>query len=594
MFKIKGDQFYLDKKPFIIRSGAIHYFRVPKEYWKDRLEKLKACGLNTVETYVAWNLHEKRQGEYNFTAELDIRTFILTAKELGLYVIIRPGPYVCAELDSGGFPAYIFKDRNINLRCCDEKYLEYVKTWFSRLFKEFKDLQVNCGGNVIAMQIENEYGSYGNDKEYIKSLKAIMEEQGANCLLFTADGGGDDVYVSGGGVDGVYKALTFGTSVKTAFDCLKGRNFGPKCCMEFWDGWFDHWQEKHHVRSVESLMKEITVFLDEGISFNLYMFHGGTNFGFIAGANMVETYNPTTTSYDYGAPIGEYGNYTPFYTALREELLKRDGLLENERPLPSAPQTQNLGKVELVESASLFNNLDNLSTMVKSTCPLSFADMNMTSGYAYYSVEIEGKYNKGEETNLWGNTSLTICNLNDLGYLYVNGKYKGRYYRNDAKRLHNLNMHDVKGEEFNGKIDVGVFVEGMGGVNYGPFFGEQKGLGSLMIFKQYVYHFKNWALPMDDLSNLNYDGENKVPCFLRGTFKAEKKDCFIKLDGFTKGFVSVNGKNLGRFWNVGPQKTLYLPGCWLKEGENEIIVFEQEGFKKPQIEIINYPILSNE
>ena len=591
MFEIRGDQFYLDGKPFVVRAGAIHYFRVPREYWKDRLEKLKACGLNTVETYVSWNLHEKKQGEYDFSDMLDIREFISIARQLGLYVIVRPGPYICAEFDCGGFPAYLYKDKNINLRCCDDKYLEYVKVWYARLFKEFVDLQITKGGNIIAMQIENEYGSYGNDKEYILAIKKIMEDLGADCLLFTADGGGNNAYVSGGGVDGVYTALTFGSRVNTAFDCLKGRSFGPKCCMEFWDGWFEHWGDEQHHRPVDELMAEMKDFLDNDISFNLYMFHGGTNFAFTAGANMVHGYEPTVTSYDYGAPIGEYGNYTPFYTALREELLKRDGLTDEQRPLPPAPQTQNIGKVELTEFASLKGNLDNLSTEIKSTCPLSFADMDMTNGYAYYSTEIEGRYTAGEETDLWGNTSITLCNLNDLGYLYLDGKYKGRYYRNDAKQLHNLAMHDVKHQSFDGKLKVEVFVDAMGGVNYGPFFGEQKGLGALMMFQQYVYHWKCRALPMDNLDKLCYDGKNQVPCFLKGKFNANKKDCFVKLDGFTKGFVTVNGKNLGRYWIEGPQQTLYLPGCWLKDGENEIIVFEQEGFSEPVIEIIDHPIL---
>lgn len=592
MLKIVDDKFYLKGKPFVIRSGAIHYFRVPKEYWKDRMKKLKNCGLNTVETYVAWNLHEKKQGEYDFSDMLNLREFILTAKELGLYVIVRPGPYICAEYDCGGFPAYLFKDKNINLRCCDEKYLQYVRIWYKRLFEEFIDLQITKGGNVIAMQIENEYGSYGNDKEYIKSIKTIMEDLGADCLLFTADGGGNDAYISGGGVNGVYSALTFGSRAKTAFDCLKGRSFGPKCCMEFWDGWFEHWGEKKQHRPVDELMSEMRYFLDNDISFNLYMFHGGTNFGFTAGANMSKDYQPTTTSYDYGAPIGEYGNYTPFYYDLRKELLLRDGLTENDRPLPHAPKTQKIGKVVLTEFAGLFSNLDNLSKEVESTCPLTFAQMDMTNGYAYYSTEIEGRYTKDKDKDLWGNTSITLCNLNDLGYLYVDGKYNGRYYRNDATHLHNLAIHNVQIEGFDGKKKIDVLVEAMGGVNYGPFFGEQKGLGALMIFKQYVYHWKCRALTMDNLDKLCFDGKKSVPCFLKGTFKAKKKDCFIKLDGFTKGFVSVNGRNLGRFWEVGPQQTLYLPGCWLNNGDNEIIIFEQEGYKEAEVEIIDFPIFN--
>lgn len=591
MFEIVGNQFHLNGKPFVIRAGAIHYFRVPREYWKDRLEKLKACGLNTVETYVSWNLHEKKQGEYDFTDMLDIREFILTAQELGIYVIVRPGPYICAEFDHGGFPAYLFKDKNVKLRCMDDKYLGYVKAWFERLFKEFIDLQITNGGNIIAMQIENEYGSYGNDKQYILAVKKIMQDLGSNCLLFTADGGNDDAYVSGGSVDEVYKTLTFGSKVNTAFDCIEGRSFGPKCCMEFWDGWFGHWGENLQTRPAEEVMVEINAFLDNDYSFNLYMFHGGTNFGFTAGANMTHDYEPTITSYDYVAPLGEYGNYTPLFTAIRKEILKREGVTEEQLPLPKSVETQSVGKVELKEFAGLFGNLDNLSREVESTWPLSFAQMDMTNGYAYYSTEIEGKYTEMPPDSIeepWVNTELKLCNLNDLGYLYLNGKYKGRYWRNDAKQLHDMAMHSVEFGNLDGKMKVDLFVEAMGGVNYGPFFGEQKGLGALIIFKQYVYHWKCRALPMDNLDKLVFDGKKQVPCFLKGKFKAEQKDCFVKLDGFTKGFVTVNGRNIGRYWNIGPQQALYLPGCWLKE-ENEIIVFEQEGFNQPIIEIVDHP-----
>ena len=564
---------------------------MPREYWKDRLEKLKACGLNTVETYVSWNLHEKKFGEYDFTDMLNIREFILTAQELGLYVIVRPGPYICAEFDCGGFPAYLYKDKNMKLRCMDDKYLSYVRTWFERLFKEFIDLQITNGGNIIAMQIENEYGSFGNDKEYILTLKKMMEELGANCLLFTADGGNNDAYVSGGGVDGVYTALTFGSKVDTAFDCVEGRSFGPKCCMEFWDGWFGHWGEKLDTRKADEVMAEIDTFLENDYSFNLYMFHGGTNFGFTAGANMTYKYAPTVTSYDYVAPLGEYGNYTPLYTAIRKGILQKDGISEEDLPLPKDAETQYVGKVELTEFASLSGNLDNLSKEVESTCPLTFAEMDMTNGYAYYSTEIVGKYTKEQPEPYdapWGNTTLKLCDLNDLGYLYVDGKYKGRYWRNDAEYLRNIAIHNVECDDFNGKMKIDLFVEAMGGVNYGPFFGEQKGLGALMLFKQNVYHWKCRALPMNNLEKLEFDGKKQVPCFLKGKFKAEQKDCFVRLDGFTKGFVAVNGINIGRYWNIGPQQALYLPGCWLKE-ENEIIVFEQEGFNQPIIEIVDKP-----
>ena len=593
MFTIKGDKFYLNDKPIVLRSGAMHYFRVPKEYWEDRLKKLKAMGLNTVETYVAWNLHEKTQGEYDFNDMLDIHEFILLAKSLSLYVIIRPGPYICAEFDNGGFPAYLYKDKNVVLRSSEPTYLEYVKSWFTRLFEEFSDLQISKGGNVIAMQIENEYGSYGSDKAYLKALVDMYKELGIDCLLFTADGGAKDAFTSGGSLPEIYKTLTFGSTPKTAFDCLNGIETGPKCCMEFWVGWFDNWLTDHHSRPVEDVMKDLQYFIDNDISFNLYMFTGGTNFSFTAGANLVDEYLPTITSYDYGAPLGEYGNYTPLYHAIRKSILKRDRIKEEDLPLPSEVKTQNVGAVKLTKSASLLSNLDNISKPIKSHVPLSFADMGMTNGYAFYSTKIKGKYTLApyEMAGLWTDTSLTLCNLNDLGYLYIDGKFNGRYWRNDAKRLHKFAMHSVELGDFNGEKKIDLLVDAMGGVNYGAFMGEQKGIEALMISQQFVYDWECRALDMNKLESLDFDGKNQVPCFLMGEFTAKKQDCFVKLDGFTKGFVVVNGKNLGRYWNIGPQKTLYLPGCYLNDGINKIIVFEQEGYHSPQIEIIDHPIL---
>ena len=244
MLEIKDGKFYLNGEEFHIYSGCIHYFRVPEQLWEDRLAKLKAAGLNTVETYVAWNMHEPKKGEYNFSGPADIVKFIKIAQKLGLYVILRPGPYICAEWDLGGLPGWMLADKNVVLRCMNKAYLSYVKEWFEVLFDKVRDLQITRGGNIIAMQIENEYGSYGNDKEYLMYIKDVMVSCGAEVLLFTADGNWCNM-VSGGGLDGVYKALTFGSNAKGAFGALDGlqdENM-PKTCMEFWDGWFDHWGE---------------------------------------------------------------------------------------------------------------------------------------------------------------------------------------------------------------------------------------------------------------------------------------------------------------------------------------------------------------
>lgn len=584
MTEIKEGGFYLDGKPLKIYSGAMHYFRIPEEYWEDRLLKLRAAGLNTVETYVAWNLHEPAKGTFDFSGMLDIRKFLRTAQELGLYAIVRPGPFICAEWDTGGFPGWLLADRNMRLRCSDAVYLSHVADWYRRLFAEIEGAQIGRGGNVIAMQIENEYGSYGNDKSYLRSVEKIMRDCGAETFLFTADGAGC-YFLSGGKLPDVYAALTFGSHADTAFDCLAGQQDGaPKTCMEFWDGWFDHWGEEHHVRPKEECLSEVRTFLDTGCNFNLYMFHGGTNFGFTAGANKDADYMPTVTSYDYGAPLGEYGNYTPLYMGIREMMLDARGISPQSLPLPPAPETQEIGRVELTEFASLRGNLEGISRVKFSPAPCALDDFGMTSGYVWYKAEVEGRY---------ADFNLYFSDVHDRAYVYLDGEQAGILWRNDAGKGKDVppRMHGIFHPALNGKMTVEVLVDAMGGINYGYEIGERKGLGDVMLERQYLFNWECRAIETDDLSALVYDGIKEVPCFMRGKFRAERKDCFVRLDGFRKGFVSVNGKNLGRYWEIGPQKTLYLPGCWLHEGENEIIVFEQEGYRNPTVEITDTPDL---
>ncbi len=338
MLTIQNEKFMLNGKPFQIYSGAIHYFRVLPEYWRDRLEKLKAAGFNTVETYVCWNLHEPKKGEFDFTGRLDIERYIKTAQELGLYVIIRPGPYICAEWDFGGLPAWLLKDKNMRLRCNDPVFLQHVSDFYAELFRRLAPLQITQGGNIIAMQVENEYGSYGNDKKYLNRIREIMLENGAEVLLFTADGTQKSM-IAGGGIDGVYKTLNFGSRAATAFNALKGvQEHMPRVCMEFWCGWFDHWGGKHHTRGYKAVLKEMNDFFAQHAGFNFYMFHGGTNFGFTAGANHYLRYSPTITSYDYCALLNEYGDYTPAYHAVRRLMHEKQGLPLGE--LPPAPKLQ--------------------------------------------------------------------------------------------------------------------------------------------------------------------------------------------------------------------------------------------------------------
>ena len=585
MLEIKDGKFLLNGKEFRIYSGCIHYFRVPQELWKDRLAKLKAAGLNTVETYVAWNMHEAKRGEYVFSGMADIVKFIKTAQELGLYVILRPGPYICAEWDLGGLPAWMLADKNVVLRCMNKPYLSYVEEWFKVLFDKVRDLQITHGGNIIAMQIENEYGSYGNDKEYLQYIADLMRRCGADVLLFTADGNWSN-FISGGGLPGVYKALTFGSNAKGAFSALEGlqEENMPKTCMEFWDGWFDHWGEKHHIRPPKQVEKEIKDFLDTGANFNLYMFHGGTNFGFTAGANHFGEYQPTTTSYDYNAPLSEWGDYTPLYHVLRALMLKERGLKESDLPLPPAPAYVNIGEVKLTQFAQLKSNLDNIGTKHRSGNPASMEDLGQQSGYMYYSTKAEGKY---------ALQPLSVNGIHDLAYISVNGGAPKRVYRNKKVLFKKKDTACCKFlQPFGQSLTLDIFLDCMGRVNYGSRIYDRKGIESVTYGNQHLFGWDIWTLPMDNLEKLTYDGKRDVPCFMRGTFDAKDKgECFVHLNGFTKGFVTVNGFNLGRYWNIGPQRALYLPSTLLKDKNNEIIVFEQEGYSSPTVSITDKPDL---
>ena len=577
MFEIKDGAFMLNGKPFQIYSGAIHYFRVLPEYWRDRLEKLKAAGFNTVETYVCWNLHEPKKGEFDFTGRLDIERYIKTAQELGLYVIIRPGPYICAEWDFGGLPAWLLKDKNMRLRCNDPVFLQHVSDFYAELFRRLAPLQITRGGNIIAMQVENEYGSYGNDKKYLNRIHEIILKNGAEVLLFTADGTSPSM-LAGGGIDGVYKTLNFGSRAASAFKSLRGiQDNAPKMCMEFWCGWFDHWGEKHHTRGYQSILHELESFFDQGAGFNFYMFHGGTNFGFTAGANYAKYYQPTTTSYDYCAPLNEYGGYTPQYHAIRKLMHEKRGLPLGE--LPPEPKLQSIGKVELTEKTGLFENMDLIGEQHYSPMPESMEYYGQNFGLIYYKTTVHGAY---------GMCSMMLRDLHDRAYVYVDGELKKTF---DVMKPDGLIKRIMKKDGLllnlkNEETELGILVDAMGRVNYGEHLMDRKGISAVNLNLQTVMDYEVTTLPLDNIEKLDFTrGAAKYPIFFRGKFKANSQaESFVRLDGFTKGAVYVNGFNLGRYWKKGPQKTLYLPGVLLKE-ENEIVVLELEHCDKPVVEI---------
>ncbi|MBQ7118130.1 MAG: beta-galactosidase [Clostridia bacterium] len=583
-FKAVDGRFLLNGEPFNIYSGAMHYFRTLPEYWEDRLLKLKSAGFNTVETYVCWNLHEPKKGEFNFSGMLDIVKFLETAQSLGLYAIVRPGPYICAEWEFGGFPAWLLADKNIELRCNNELYLKHVRDYFEKLFALLKPMLITNGGNIIAMQIENEYGSYGNDKKYLKSLEKMYDELGIDVLKFTSDGTWCNM-LSGGTVEGVLPTLNFGSRTATAFNALEPFGKVPKMCMEFWCGWFDHWGEKHHTRGADSTLKEIEEFLKQDASFNMYMFHGGTNFGFNAGANHRGKFQPTVTSYDYCAPLTEWGDYTETYHKIRKLLCEKQGIPMAE--LPPSPAMQSIGEVKLTKKADLFENLDRISVKHGSPLPRNMEAYGQSHGLIYYTTKIKGKYDAG---------FLGIEDVHDYAQVYFDGKkiatidrMKEGSFFNKLKLKKQLFIKGVSGES-----ELGILVDTMGRVNYGFDLYDRKGISKVTLANQVIMDYEVYSIPLDNLESLKFAAnEGKTvtgPVFLKGSFKAGKGDCFVNMSGFTKGYVFVNGFNLGRYWSIGPQKALYLPGSLLKE-DNEIIILETEGCKTDSVTIQAEPML---
>lgn len=586
-FTYKGAKFYLNGEPFQVRSGAMHYFRIPSIYWEDRLLKLKECGFNTVETYIAWNVHEENEGEFRFDGEKDFGKFLDIANKLGLYAIVRPGPYICAEWEMGGFPAWLLKYPNIKLRCNNPIYLEKVEKYIENIAPIIRPRLCKNGGNVLMMQVENEYGSYGNDKGYLNKIKEMYINNGLDCLLFTGDGASVNS-VRNGSVDGCLPMLTFGSRTEQSMEMLRSYAGDiPLMCVEFWDGWFDHWYEEHHVRSVESICQEFEPFLKHDYNFNFYMFHGGTNFGFMNGANFTVAdegrfcdgiYKPTVTSYDYNALLTEAGDRTPAYYAVRELIKQYTGV---EIPLTAREtEKRSYGKVTFTQSADLFENIENIGKTTSHVTPISMEESGQNYGYMVYS------------TTVWQNTNsiFRIIDLADRANVFVNGKPVAVLERSRDSETVRVQTGD-KPERMD------ILVENMGRINYGSYVEDRKGLKGVKFWEVQPFYWDITNLPMDNLSLLNFkkiDGEfSKLPTFYKTQFTVDKiADTFVKPTGFSKGFIVINGFNLGRYYNAaGPQKTLYVPKSCLKEGGNEIIVFDSDGATEAFVEFFDKPQL---
>ncbi len=562
---IVEEKLYLGEEQFRIISGAIHYFRVVPEYWEDRLIKLKACGFNTVETYVPWNLHEPKEGTYNFDGMADIEKFIAIAQKLGLYVIVRISPYICSEWEFGGLPSWLLKYSDMRLRCNDGLFLEKIDRYFDAIIPRIIPYLSTNGGPVIAMQVENEYGSYGNDNEYMNYIKDAMQKRGVDVLLFTSDGPTDYMF-QGGMIEGVWGTANFGSRVDEAIEKLQQfQPNKPMMCAEFWNGWFDHWNGEHHSRDVRDVAAVFDEMLSKGMSVNFYMFHGGTNFGFYNGANHEDgKYKPVVTSYDSDALLNEYGEITPKYLAVRETLSKYQSLDEFEAFEPV--KRINYGQVKLDQVCDLNCCLEDISYKTISSYTVTMEQLNQDYGFIMYTTYIKAPREEGK---------LYIQDVRDRALVFLDDNYIGVIERWDNKQFIQLSNIQAGAK-------LSILVENMGRVNYGPYLCDPKGITQgVRIDNQFLFDWEIYSIPLDDLSQIKFEKNSHLrqPCFHKGSFYVEDRgDCFLNFSGWEKGVAFINGFNLGRYWSVGPQKTLYIPAPILKEKQiNEIILFELHG-----------------
>lgn len=574
-FEICGDQFCKDGKPIKLISGAVHYFRNLPETWPDIFEKLRAMGCNCVETYCAWNMHEPKPGTFDFTGRLDIVRFIKEAEKAGLMVIVRPGPYICAEWEFGGLPWWIQREEGLEIRCRNEVYIRYFDRYLDELLGRVRPLLCTNGGPVILLQCENEYGYYGDDREYLSYLRDGYRRRGIDVPLFTSDGGSEDSLLDGT-VEGCLPTLNFGSRVEENFK-VHDQLFPncPKVCMEMWDGWFDAWgDEKHHTTDPQVYAGVVRDMLKKG-SLNIYMFIGGTNFGFTSGANHGEKFTPDVTSYDYDALLTECGDVTEKYKAVREVIREATG--KELPPIPKDREKKAYGKVALTRSAGLLSNLDALSSPIHSDVPRAMEEYGIGYGYIAYRTVLNRDYLDAK---------LSFESLGDRAQVLVNGKLQGIAYLNDSLEV---TVNAKKGDVLT------ILVENMGRANFGPKMMRKKGLpGRVLLGGKIHFSWDVYPLPMTDLSGLSFGGdEAEAPAFYEGTFTVEEPaDTFLRTDSFKKGFVVLNGFNLGRYWEVGPQKTLYVPGPLLKKGENTLLLFESDGRKgEAEVEFVNRPEL---
>ena len=581
-FSIGDKTFLLDGTPFLIKAAEMHYTRIPAEYWEHRIQMCKALGMNTICIYAFWNIHEQKEGEVDFKGQNDIAAFCRLAQKHGMYIMLRPGPYVCSEWEMGGLPWWLLKKKDIKLRTNDAYFLERTKCFMNEIGKELADLQVSRGGNIIMVQVENEYGAYATDKEYIANIRDIVKGAGfTDVPLFQCDWSST---FQRNGLDDLVWTINFGTgaNIDAQFKKLQeARPNAPLMCSEFWSGWFDHWGRKHETRDAETMVSGIKDMLDRHISFSLYMTHGGTTFGHWGGANS-PAYSAMCSSYDYDAPISEAGWATPKYYKLREMLMQYADSAQVIPDVPAAYPVIEIPEFALKEVAPLFDNLPEpkLSEDIK---PMEQFDQGW--GTILYRTSLP-EVKEG--------TTLLIDEVHDWAQVYADGKLLGRL---DRRRGQNSLV--LPSLQKGTRLDI--LVEAMGRVNFDVAIHDRKGITDKveLLTETDKRELKNWevySFPVahDFAESKKYvEGEKlDAPAYYRATFELDQVgDVFLDMQTWGKGMVWVNGKAMGRFWKIGPQQTLFMPGCWLKKGKNEIIVLDLLGPEKATVSGLKKPIL---
>lgn len=561
-FSLGKQDFLLDGKPFQMISGELHPSRIPAEYWRQRIRMVKAMGCNTIAAYIFWNYHESNPGVYDFkTGNHNIARFIRICKEEGMWVLLRPGPYVCAEWDFGGLPVWLLKTPDIKLRCMDPRYMSAVTRYIRHLAAEVKPLLCTSGGPILMTQIENEYGSYGNDKIYLETLRKLWLANGINGPFYTSDGA-TPYMLDAGNIDGAAIGLDSGTSDDDFIQSGKKNPNVPAFSSETYPGWLTHWKEKWARPDTNDLKKDITYLLEHHRSFNLYVAHGGTNFGFTAGANAgsAKEYQPHVTSYDYDAPINEQGNPTPKFFMLRRLISNSVTYKIPELPAPIAAIS-----IPAISLSALTSIWQQLPAPVQSAQPVPMESLGQNQGIMLYHTKLIG-HKSG---------TLTITEPHDYALIFLNGVFIDTVYRDGGKWSVKLPATTVKDP------DLDILVEGMGHINFAQYLIDRKGITDRVTLNgMTLMNWQIYPLPMNEafiarLKPVATAATAKKGIFFRGSFELDKTgDTFIDVSAWKKGMVYINGHNLGRYWNTGPQTRLYCPASWLKKGKNEILVFD--------------------